>query len=409
MNKKEPYTPPKEILKKYAEILVNFALGSGKGIKKGEVVRIVAWESAKPLFVEIRKAVLRAGGHFISHYMPDDDDRFNLSRDFYDYANTFQLEFFPGEYMKGLVRQIDHQVIIISEAHKHALHNIDPKKIMKASNTMKPYRSLLDKKENRGEFTWTLALYGTKAMAVEAKMTEREYWNQIIKACFLDKSNPISFWKKTYKEIGAIEKKLNRLSIDKLHIKGPDADLWIKMSSKSHWISGRGRNIPSFEIFTSPDCMGTEGWIRFNQPLYRYGNRIEGIELKFVAGKVVKAKAKKNEKLLKEMIASSNANKVGEYSLTDSRHSRITRFMAETLFDENIGGIYGNTHLALGQSYADCYNVNAATMKKSDWKKLGFNESPVHTDIISTTKRTVTAHLNSGKEKIIYKDGHFLV
>ena len=55
------------------------------------------------------------------------------------------------------------------------------------------------------------------------------------------------------------------------------------------WVGCSGRNIPSFEIFTSPDWRGTEGWISFNQPLYRYGNLVRGIRLEFSDGRVVRA------------------------------------------------------------------------------------------------------------------------
>jgi aminopeptidase len=246
-------------------------------------------------------------------------------------------------------------------------------------------------------------------MAKEAGMSVKEYWQQIVQACFLDKKNPIAVWKKLYKELEVYRKKLNLLAVDRLHVKGPDADLWIKLGKKRRWMGGGGANIPSFELFTSPDWRGTEGWIRFNQPLYRYGNLVTGIKLEFKDGKVIHSSARKNEKFLKQMIATPNADKIGEYSLTDKRFSRITRFMAETLFDENIGGPQGNTHLALGKSYHDCYDGNPSKISKAGWKHLGFNDSSVHTDIISTAPRIVTAYLKYGTSKIIYKNGRFVL
>ena len=167
--------------------------------------------------------------------------------------------------------------------------------------------------------------------------------------------------------------------------------------------------MPSFEIFTSPDWRGTNGWIRFNQPLYRYGSKITGIQLWFKDGLVVKSSAKTNEKLLKAMIATKGANKIGEYSLTDKRHSRITKFMAETLYDENVGGPQGNTHLAVGMAYKDTCRGDISAMSEDEFADLGFNDSSVHTDIISTTRRKVTAHMKDGTEKIIYKDGQFVL
>ncbi|KKW24876.1 MAG: Thermophilic metalloprotease (M29) superfamily [Candidatus Kaiserbacteria bacterium GW2011_GWC2_52_8b] len=410
------YKPSNTVLKKYADVLVNFALGGGKGIKKGDVVRVSASESAKPLFTAVCNAIVDAGGHVLSNYGPDDeqgDKRRNESftRYFYEHAKPHQLDFFPAKYLKGLVDQMDHSVFILAEADPHALKGIDPKSIMRRGVALKPFMDWRHEKEWKNKFTWTIGLFGTPAMAREAGLSEKEYWNQIIKACFLDEKNPIAKWKRVYREIDGYRTKLNKLSpkIDHLHAVGPDMDLKIRLGEKRNWLAGSGRNIPSFEIFTSPDWRGTEGWIRFNQPLYRYSNKITGIQLWFKNGRVVKSSAKTNEKLLKEMIATKGADKVGEYSLTDSRHSRITKFMAETLFDENRGGPFGNTHIALGMSYRDTYRGNVAKLTTKQAEAIGFNDSSVHTDIISTTRRTVTAHLKDGSKKVIYKDGRFVL
>ena len=407
--KKKAYEPSQKVLKNYANVLVNFALNSGKGIKKGEVVQITVNECAKPMYVELRRAIWKAGGHVIAQYVPDDDERFKIQRDFFDYASDEQIRFFPAKYTRGVIDEIDHSIIILSDTDVNALQGINPKKMMMRGEAFKPYKEWRNEKENKGRFTWTLALYGTEAMAKEAGLSLREYWRQIENACFLNEKDPIGKWREVVGQTERIRRKLNALDIGKLHIKGPDADLWISLGEKRRWAGGSGRNIPSFELFTSPDWRGTEGWIRFNLPLYRYGTIIKGIELHFKGGRVVKSSAKENEKVLKEMIATPNAEKVGEYSLTDKRHSRITKFMAETLFDENMGGPYGNTHLALGSSYHDCFTGKPSLMKKKDWAHLGFNDSSVHTDIISTAPRTVTAYLKNGKTTVIYKDGMFAI
>jgi aminopeptidase len=403
------YEPSKKILERYADVLVNYALGGGKGIKKGDVVHLIAYEIAKPLYRELKIAILKAGGHVIGDYRPDSGDRFPLDKDFFVNAQPHQLDFFPEKYAKGLVEQVDHSIFVISEVDKHELEDVDPRKIMRRGLAWKPYMDWRNDKENKGKYTWTLALYGTEAEAKEAGLTLKEYWSQIIKACFLDKKDPINQWKKVYKDLEKTREKLNNLEIDRLHVEGSDADLWVHLGKKRRWMGGSGRNIPSFELFTSPDWRGTNGWIRFNQPLYRYGSLIEGIELKFKDGRVIKSSAKKNEKVLKEMIRTEHADKIGEFSLTDKRFSRITKFMAETLFDENIGGPNGNTHIALGRSYHDCYMGDPGELSPEDWAELGFNDSSVHTDIISTTPRTVTAYMKDGSSKIIYKGGIFLL
>ena len=402
------YQPSQKTLEKYADVLVNFALGGGTGIRKGEVVRLNSGEFAKPLYMEIRKAVIKAGGHVLSNYQPDNGPEYYPSRDFFENADDDQLDYLPKKYLRGLVDEIDHSISIISDVDKQALMGVEPKKLMQRGLAFKPVSEWLNEKENKGKYTWTLALYGTPAGAKEAGLSYKDYWDQIIKACYLDKKNPINEWKKVTKRIEATKTKLNKLKkVDYFHVVGPDVDLKIKLGEKRKWMGGSGRNIPSFELFCSPDWRGTEGWIKFNQPLYRYGNLIKNVKLVFKKGKVIEASASKNEKVLKEMIATKNADKVGEFSLTDKRTSRITKFMAETLFDENVGGPYGNTHIALGNAYKDGYDGNPARLKKIEWRKLGFNESSVHTDIVSTTKRTVEAYFTNGKSMLIYKDGKF--
>jgi len=401
------FTPSKTILERYADILVNFALNGGKGVRRGEVVHLVCYEAAKLLFMELKRAILKAGGHIIPDYRPDSGDRFPFDRDFFELAKPHQLKFFPRTYARGLVNQVNHSLFVISEVDMHELEGIPPKKIMQRGLAWKPYMDWRRDKENAGKYSWTIGLYATPAMAKEAGLTEREYWNQIIRACFLDKRDPIREWKRVYQRLEETRQKLNKLPIERLHITGPDADLSIHLGHRRQWVGGSGRNIPSFELFTSPDWRGTSGWIRFNQPLYRYGVHIEGVELWFKDGRVVKAHARKNEKMLKEMIATKDADKIGEYSLTDKRFSRITKFMAETLYDENVGGPHGNTHLALGKSYHDCYSGDPGTVSADDWERMGFNDSSVHTDIISTAPRIVTAYLRDGSQKVIYKGGRF--
>jgi aminopeptidase len=401
------YTPSQQILERYASVLVDFALGGGEGVKAGEVVRVLAPESAKPLYAELHRAVWRAGAHTIASYQPDDDKEINLSRDFFEIASPEQLEHFSARYTRGLVDEMDHQVSVIAESDPHALDSVDPAKIMRKGEAMRPLLDWRGEKENAGRFTWTLGLYGTPAMAAEAGMSVEEYWEQIVYACYLDEQDPLARWREVGQRLDQTRERLDALDIERVHIEGQDADLWVTIGEQRRWLGGRGRNIPSFEIFTSPDWRGTEGWIYCNQPLYRYGNLVKGVRLTFKDGHVIDASAEENERVLSEMIATEGADRIGEFSLTDKRLSRITRFMAHTLYDENVGGAFGNTHIAVGRSYQDAYDGDPSGVSPERWQELGFNSSSVHTDIVSTTDRVVTATLRGGGERVIYRDGEF--
>ncbi len=398
------YQPSDDILQKYAKVLVNFALNSGYGVKEGEVVQCLVPDVAKPLALHLQNTILKAGAHPMIQVLNTGFDH-----DFYSLANQDQLTFFPESYLRERVNLIDHQIGILAEPNPKELADIDPRKILLARDAKKSYRDWLNDKETKGKFTWTLALWGVEAKAKEVGLSLEEYWQQIIQACFLDAEDPIQEWRDLFALQHEIKTKLNSLEIDHLHMEGNDSDLTIKLGANRQWKMGGGRNIPSFECFTSPDWRGTEGWIRFNQPLYRYGQVIKDIELKFHQGLVVEARASQGDQFLHQMLKSPNANKAGEYSLTDKRMSRITHIMADTLFDENIGGPFGNTHLAVGMAYKDCFRGDPSQVSAKQWDEMGFNDSAEHTDIISTTDRTVTAYLTDGSHQVIYQEGMFVV
>jgi aminopeptidase len=84
--------------------------------------------------------------------------------------------------------------------------------------------------------------------------------------------------------------------------------------------------------------------------------------------------------------------------------------MATTLYDENMGGTFGNTHIALGNAYKDTYPGDFSAISEEQWAAMGYNSCPkVHTDIISTSNRTVTATLRDGSQRVIYSEGQFVL
>jgi len=398
------FVPDEKILKNYASVMVDFALGGGFGIKERDVVYLQFDLPALPLALKVYLRILEKGAHPLLKINEE-----SFSKIFYEFAQSHQLDFFPKDYSKALIKTIDHRIYLIADRDPLHLKKISPAKIFQAQKASKLVKKWLFAKEDKGELTWSLCLYGTEGMAKEAGISEKAYWRQIATACFLDKADPIKKWRLIFQDVRKIIEKLNKLPIDKIHLTAKNTDLWIKYGEKRKFVGVDGRNIPSFEIFTSPDWRGTEGHIYFDFPLYRFGNIIQGIYLEFKNGKVIKAKADKNEKLLLEMIKQKGANKIGEFSLTDIRFSKITKFMANTLFDENFGGKHGNTHLALGSSYHDCFSGNQRSVSSKEWRAMGFNDSVEHTDIIATTDRKVEVILKNREKQLIYRKGQFVI
>jgi len=109
---KKTYTPPQEIIDRYAEVMVHYGLRRGKGIKKGDVIWLRGSEASKPLTIAIRNEILRSGGHVILSYLPDSDDRNDIQKEFYELAQPHQLDFLPEKYWKGMIDEVDGMIAI---------------------------------------------------------------------------------------------------------------------------------------------------------------------------------------------------------------------------------------------------------------------------------------------------------
>jgi aminopeptidase len=330
-----------------------------------------------------------------------------MEHNFYKKANNKQLVFLaPGQ--KEICKGLNGRIYLRAPESLTHLSNIDPNKIGKAAVARKPLLDIMRKREEAGIFGWTICMLPTEELAKQAKLSLRQYTNQVIRACYLDKVNPIQAWKDIYKEAMIIKKWMNSMDVNYYYIESETIDLKVEPGKKRRWLGVSGHNIPSFEIFISPDWRGTEGVYFADQPSFRSGNYVEGVRLTFKKGSVVKTEAKKGvEFTKKQILMDKGACRVGEFSLTDKRFSRINKFMANTLYDENYGGRFGNCHLAVGSSYTDTYDGDPGKLTKEMKRKLGFNDSALHWDLVNTEDKTVIAHLGSGKKAVIYENGMF--
>ena len=331
----------------------------------------------------------------------------HMELDFYRKAGEDQLSFIaPGT--KELFENLHGAIYILAPDSLTHLRDIDPKRIAQTAISRKPYRDILVKREENGQFGWTLCIHPTDEYAKCAGLTKKEFTEQIIKACHLRASDPVKEWERIFREATEIKDWLNSLKVESFHVQSASVDLTVTPGKHRRFKGISGHNIPSFELFLSPDWRGTEGVFYADQPSYRSGNLVRGVRLEFRKGEVVDVKAEEGEEFVKKQVAMDNgSNKLGEFSLTDRRFSKIDKFMANTLFDENYGGEYGNCHVALGSSYSDTFDGDPAQLTEARKVELGFNDSALHWDLVNTEKKRVTAHLRGGGKLTVYEDGQF--
>lgn len=393
-------------LEKYADVLL-WGLKTARKVamKKNEIVLIqydlAALKLAEILYARLLDLGMRPVQRMISTS--------NMELSFYSKANPRQLTFIvPGD--EELYKNINGRIYLHAPQSLTHLKDIDPARIGQAIVSRKPLKDILDKREELRQYAWTLCIVPTEELARQAKMSLKQYTTQVIKGCYLDCDDPVAQWLQIHKEVTAIKKRLSSLKVKYFHMESANLDLRITPGDERKWVGVSGHNIPSFEIFVSPDWRGTEGTYYANLPSFRSGNYIEDVRITFAKGKAVQIEAKVGEAFVKKQLAmDAGARQVGEFSLTDKRFSRIDRFMAETLFDENFGGKNGNCHIALGSSYSDTYSGDPAKLTPALKKKLGFNDSALHWDLVNTEQKTVTAHLTDGRKTIIYDGGVFRI
>ena len=362
---------------------------------------------AIPLLEVLYRKVLKKGWQPIIRILSTE----TMELDYYTISNDSQLDWLPP-WWKDEMKHVRGNIYVSAPTSLTHLKDVDPKKQQRAARTIKPWREFVTKQEQKDLFAWTLGIWPTQCKADKAGISLEEFKTQVISACYLDSDDVTADWDETHNNIESIKVWLNALmlKVDYFHMQSANMDLKITPGDRRQFMGGGGANIPSFEIFTSPDWRGTNGIFFADQPSYRGGQLVKGVRLTFKDGVVVAATAEEGEEyLLTTLDTDEDARKVGEFSLTDIRHSKIDRFMADTLFDENFGGTRGNSHIAIGQSYGETFTGDQSELTDDLKKELGFTESVVHWDLINTEDKTVTAVMKDGSSSVIYKNGMFAV
>ena len=236
----------------------------------------------------------------------------------------------------------------------------------------------------------------------------------IMEMCMVNKENPIKEWNDYIEKNNYYKRVLNNLGITKMHysnslgtnltVEIPKGNAWLNLDKTDANGNQMIANMPSYEIFTTPDYRKTNGVVYSSRPLYYNDCCIDKFSLTFKDGEVVSCSAKTGQKTLEKLIfENKNAKYLGEVALVpfDSPISNTGLVFNETLFDEN-----ASCHLALGAGSKVCFKDHN-NLSDDELTKLGLNQSKVHVDfMIGTSDLQIEAHTKNGKI-LIFKKGNF--
>ncbi len=221
-----------------------------------------------------------------------------------------------------------------------------------------------------------------RALQVFGEPDVEALWDAIEKAVRLDRPDPVTAWRDHIERLAAIAGALNERRFDSLRYRGPGTDFTVGLLDSSRWdgadtetIFGLSHvpNIPTEEVFTSPDCRRAEGRLRSTRPLHILGTVVRDLEFAFHEGRIVDVKASSGADVVRGQLAlDENASRLGEVSLVDgsSEVGKLGLIFYNTLFDEN-----ATSHIAYGAGFDFC-------VPDENDRAEGLNRSAVHTDFM---------------------------
>ena len=282
------------------------------------------------------------------------------------------------------------------------------------TRTSKPIYKL---KQLTNEISWCIAVIPNKIWAKEKfpNLSEDDAYNEYFKlmchCTMVDKENPIEEWNKFLNRQRNLVKTLNDLQITKMHYTNSlGTDLVIGLSPDALWQCAGYEgsdvivNMPTYEVFTSPDYRLTEGVVYASKPLMYGGALVDKFWVKFKNGKVVDYDAEVGKEILKGIIESDEYSCfLGECALVDKNTAIAqTNFVyGETCLDEN-----ASCHIALGDAFPECLK-GAEDESVEERRNRGLNHSDNHVDfMIGTDDLNIMAETKDG-EMLIFKNGEF--
>ena len=298
------------------------------------------------------------------------------------------------------------------------MNDIDGNKMKVANQTSLETRKTYREKQSNNDIDWCIASVSTldwsRKLFPNSSNPKEELWNTIFDICLINEEDPIAAWDNKMKLNHDMCQKLNDLNIKELHYQNSiGTDLNIESPNHAIWCGASSIiddrelivNIPTEEVFTTPNKYKTNGIVYSSLPLIHSGVLIKDICLEFKDGKVINYHASVGEGELKNIIGSDYEScMLGECALVD-KNSKIAMtniLFYETLYDENAA-----CHIALGRGFKECL-PDGNTLNSDKLEEVGYNKSKNHVDIMIGTKDlNITATTYEGKEILIFKDGSF--
>ncbi|WP_226626759.1 aminopeptidase [Alloyangia pacifica] len=398
--------------------LAEVAVRTGVNIQPGQQLVLTAPVSALPLVRAVTRAAYRAGASLVTPLLSDSDvalARFEEGQDAsFDAAAGWLYGGMAEAFGEGAAR-----MAIVGE-DPMLLAGQDPAKVSRTGKANSiAYKPAMEKITNFN-VNWSICAWPGAAWAKRMfpELSEPEAQAKLAEAIFaasrVTGDDPVAAWAEHNAALRARTEWLNAERFSALHFTGPGTDLTIGLADGHEWHGGASTsqngvvcnpNVPTEEVFTTPHAQRVEGTVRSTKPLSHQGSLIDGIEVRFEAGRIVEAKAAHGEEVLRELLATDEgAARLGEVALVphSSPISQSGLLFYNTLFDENAA-----CHIALGQCYSKCF-LDGASLTPEQVAAQGGNSSMIHVDwMIGGAETDIDGIRKDGTRVPVFRKGEW--
>ena len=381
-------------LERLADLIVNV----GANVQPGQILDVGSGLGKEELTRAITASAYKRGAKFVDVYYWDP----HLKRARVKYAPDEVLDFVPpwyGERTLQLGEERAATIALTGPVEPHLFDDLDPERLGRdVFPRVKEWATVI----NARTVNWCVAPGPSQKWAklvhpdLEPEAALDKLWEQIVHICRLDEDDPAAAWRERSQALKSAAQRLSERHFDAIHLEGPGTDLTIGLLPTSHWNGGGDEtvyglahmaNLPTEEVFTSPDPERAEGVVRATKPLYSQGRIIEGLTVRFEGGRAVQVDADSGAETLRALLEhDEGGSRLGELALVDreGRIGQLDTVFYDTLLDENAA-----SHIALGSAYE-------SAVDEEDRDRV--NHSSIHVDfMIGSPEVDVTGITRDGE------------